>query len=165
LRLYAAEHRNVFHLHEKGKMPISQLDQTNIFAKTLPPSFELYLRFHDMKYPQAGDKNFETLVKETLEEAEKQAAAGHKAANQVVYSNPSVHASNANAAHGMSTPKPAPTYSYCWSHGLVTNPTHTSATCNSKIKPPHHDATATITNYKTKGGKLSVWKKGDKLGP
>ena len=45
-------------------------------------------------------------------------------------------------------------HGYCWSHGFMKNPEHTSATCNFK-KPGHKEA-ATALN--TMGGKTHVWK-------
>jgi hypothetical protein len=46
-------------------------------------------------------------------------------------------------------------YFYCWSHGLGTNPKHTSATCDHK-KPGHED-TATLANMKE--GNATIWQR------
>jgi hypothetical protein len=165
IRRNACDHRDVFHIYDKASMGLSQHEQITIFSKTLPAqNFSLFLRFFAMKYPMLTDRKFETLVKEVLEEAETQASEGTtgNTANQAVANTPTVYA-NAHAAHGTSTSMPTPTYYYCWTHGLVLSPAHTSATCTHRHAG--HDVTATMANYKKKGGKLSVWKKGDKPGP
>ena len=56
-------------------------------------------------------------------------------------------------------PPPHPTggtWSYCWSHGYLTNPRYCSSTCNHK-KPGHKDD-ATLKNQK--GGRTFVWTAG-----
>jgi hypothetical protein len=73
---------------------------------------------------------------------------------------------------GQSTPNQSPrnrnraqlnsstsTMHYCWSHGP--NPTHDSMTC--LYKHAHHDNTATFANKK--GGKTTLWERGQPLGP
>lgn len=65
-----------------------------------------------------------------------------------------------NAAFAVTTTPPttAPTYSYCWSHGLIFNPAHSSSTCRKPA--PGHQTHATLLNMC--GGCAAIQrKKGD----
>ena len=161
IRTVSSEHRKAHQVFAMAGQPMTDHDQVVLFSETLPNAFSLFLKFFNMKYPLPADKKFETLVKEALVEAENLSTVAnnvaHLAAAIPIVSSPISHANVVKAAHKSTT------FSYCWSHGLVTNPSHSSPTCTNRH--PLHDATSTMANYKTKGGKLSIWKRGDKLGP
>ncbi|MEM7003905.1 MAG: hypothetical protein AAF529_24175, partial [Pseudomonadota bacterium] len=59
---------------------------------------------------------------------------------------------NTNAA---STPGTTQSWYYCWTHGLATNPNHTSATCTNPA--PGHCTTATLDNMQ--GGNAKIRRK------
>ena len=154
----SVQYRRAFQLFATANQPIPQYDQFRMFSDTLPSSFELFLKFFDMKHPDVADVTFELLVKEALEESEKQATTAVNVANAVTYSG--------TAPATTTTSAPLKYKSYCWSHGNVISANHTSVTCKDKHR--NHDDTATMDNKHLKGGKLTDWvprKPGQQTGP
>ena len=153
IREVSVKYRTMFQLFATAGQPISQHDQVNMFSETLPPSFDIFFRFFDIKHPLVADKTFELLVKEALDESEKLAISANNVANVATTPAPAV----TRAPHGGSVP----TYNYCWSHGLVKSRKHNSASCIKKH--PNHNVTATLNDKK--GGKQTTWEECQVLGP
>jgi hypothetical protein len=86
-------------------------------------------------------------------------SAGYHRANKATA--PTITAPTATPPPGNPAPRPAarppagpaPITSYCWTHGLLRNPKHTSATC--KGKADGHQDGATATNKM--GGNTNAW--------
>jgi hypothetical protein len=90
-------------------------------------------------------------------------SAGYHRANATTAPNPTTMAPTATPPPGNPVPRPvarkttgpAPITSYCWTHGLLRSPDHTSANCKGKAEG-HQDA-ATASNKM--GGTTTTWKR------
>lgn len=58
----------------------------------------------------------------------------------------SAHSANSVNSNSSSQKSKDPEFFYCWTHGVSTNPAHTSRTCNNK--QPRHDDSATMDDMK-----------------
>jgi hypothetical protein len=132
---------------EAGKEPISDttclrltlktLEKTGVFAT----SIEHWRATDESTWTLATfQKHFANADKERHRKLTAQ-AAGYHGAHAATTPTPTP---SANAPNLFSARVDNCTMYYCWSHGLGTNPTHTSLAC--RLKKPGHEDTATVRN-------------------
>jgi hypothetical protein len=158
-------------------------DHEKIYAlkALLPAEFALPIALHDNKHKNVKDRKFKKFAAAMILAAGTLAAAGHTAAANSATTVTTVAAAPTTVTHeflanaiataitaasksGIKTAskrkkKPASGKFYCWSHGI--NKSHAGQDCMT----PHdnHDPTANLKNQR--GGKTTVWERGQDLGP
>jgi hypothetical protein len=143
----------------------------------LPLSFDLSVSLWEHKHKDVKSRNFDKFAAAMLLAAGTLAATSHSAnsaavttvttaptavsqeflANAIATAITATKASfNADKAHAKKNKF------YCWSHGI--NKTHDPSKGQACLTPhANHDPTATFKNKK--GGKTTVWERGQNLGP
>jgi hypothetical protein len=142
----------------------------------LPSTFDLQIALQHSKYPDIKDRTFKQFAAAMLLAAATLDARDHtvnsvattQAPNAPIpvsqeYVANAITTAIAAAANkpGFKANKTKNTY-YCWSHGI--NKTHDPSKGTACLTPhANHDPTATFRNKK--GGKTTVWERGQALGP